>query len=560
MHTATGRARLPSAGASKGAGGTGRHRPTAAALAVSALFAAALPGGAARAQGADFLGSGVTAPPVTLPSSTSAQGTGITAADGSLIPQTVFLPGVRTALTYTDNLNLSPEGQEESDVVFSLTPYVVARGLNPRARYRLGYQMRNLWALQSNESATLRHNLDADGLFALKDDWLWLEARAFMGYYATSLTGPVAADMSAAFNNATPYRYLSVSPFVTGRVGGGASYQLRYFYGYSPTSSGPYVARSTQAVTANLAGLERGAPWNWSLFGEASRREFEITAPRDRQTVLATLYRRINPELSVFGSAAWDYIENVFNDSGEDSGFGPGAGFDWAPDARTSLSANISRRYYGTIGGARFAYSPPGYTMGIAFARSLSTSSRYGLGVIDPVTLTSTSTGTTGALSNETLSALIAQGLIPATSAPITQGLVTDLAYLDNRLSAFWGVRGARNAFTLTAYMLNRDSTSDVVATAGAFVGNLDENGVRAVYQHRFDPRTSFDALADYRTSTSVTNGFETRLLFLVAGMSVRVTRDTTALFGVRRDTQRGEGGSASYTANLAYGGLDMRF
>ena len=88
----------------------------------------------------------------------------------------------------------------------------------------------------------------------------------------------------------------------------------------------------------------------------------------------------------------------------------------------------------------------------------------------------------------------------------------------------------------------------------------LDQKGLTLTYQHSFDARTAFDAAATYGVTDSPARGYRTNVLFLRAGVQTRLTSDTTAFAGVRRDTQQAEGNAAEYTANMLYGALDIRF
>src|SRR5690606_2245638 len=120
-----------------------------------------------------------------------------------------------------------------------------------------------------------------------------------------------------------------------------------------------------------------------------------------------TMYYRLNQELRVFGSLDYEHIERVFDRDGEDSGYGPGAGFDWTPNARTTVGASVSKRYYGTVSSARVAYRTARSTSGLQYSRSILTGSDASLLLYDPQAITS------GQLEgvNPILGSLIATGL-----------------------------------------------------------------------------------------------------------------------------------------------------
>ncbi|MFP5405547.1 MAG: hypothetical protein ACLGHY_04140, partial [Gammaproteobacteria bacterium] len=192
--------------------------------------------------------------------------------------------------------------------------------------------------------------------------------------------------------------------------------------------------------------------------------------------------------------------------------------------------------------------------------------------LFDPMALTTgASLGTSGAV-NPLITDLASRGILLPPGLALSQNLVTDAAVLDRRLTAFYGLSGARNSLTFSGFLTNRTSTVEAASTTtisgfrgsinegGVFSGDLDQRGVIASYQHRFDARSAIDVTVDHRRVSSPTVGFASRLLIMRAGYSTQLTGDTTAFAGVRHSRQRGEHGSASYDENAIYAGVDVRF
>src|SRR5690606_21692913 len=113
-------------------------------------------------------------------------------------------------------------------------------------------------------------------------------------------------------------------------------------------------------------------------------------------------------------------------------------GFEWNPNSRLSISAEVAERYYGTSGSARVAWNTARSTTGIQFTRGIITNADSALLALDPLALTTGPLGTP----NSVLSSLLASGLVLPTGLPITTALITDSAQLQSRLTAFWGLRG----------------------------------------------------------------------------------------------------------------------
>lgn len=495
----------------------------------------------------------------------AAQGTGISIP----IEPPILQLGVRTSATYSDNILLAPSGQEESDWLIEASPRVTARSNSPRANYYLFYEMRNFLRVDSGDSEVARHALNATGSFALVEDRLWLDLAGYMGTATDSVTGPIAVDPSSSLVNTAKIRRFSVSPWYRDRIGNAASYELRYAVAHTGGDAGFALAEIDHTASASIDGIARGAsPWNWRVFGEAQRREFESDVTRDRELAGARIFYRLNPELRVFASAEYERIENVRNADGEDSGYGPGLGFDWAPNQRTRLEASATRRYYGTIADARASYTTLRTTMGFTYSRGIITSSDSSLLFFEPTALTTGPSGSPGA--NSVIDGLVAGGLVPSVATSLTRGLITDAAMRDRRFMLFWGLRGVRNSLTLSGWESKRRPSTDLSALAailapGGGTGTLfseefTEHGLGLTFQHRLDARATIDVVLDQRQTKSADQNFKTRLTTFWIAYMTQLTSRTSAFAGVRAVRQSGEGGPIDYDENAAVLGLDFRF
>lgn len=495
----------------------------------------------------------------------AAQGSGISIP----IEPPVLQFGVRTSATYSDNILLAPSGQEEGDWLIEASPTVTARSNSPRANYYVFYEMRNFWRVDGGETALARHALNATGSFALLEDRLWLDLSGYMGTATDSATGPLSIDPSTSLVNTAKVRRFTVSPWYRDRLGSLATYELRYALGHTGGDAGFALAKVDHSVLASIDGIERGAsPWNWRLFGEAQRREFDSDVSRDRALAGARIYYRLNPDLRVFGSAEYERIEGVRNSDGDDSGFGPGLGFEWAPNPRTRVDGSATRSYFGTVADARATYTTLRSTMGLSYSRGIITSADSSLLFFDPATLTSGAAGPQGTTS--VIDALVAGGVVPAVAESLTQGAITDAAVRDRRVMAFWGLRGVKNSLTFSGWESRRRPTTDISALAailapGGGSGTLfseafTERGLGVAFQHRLDARSTIDVVLDRRENESDDPGFETRLTTLWAFYRTQLTSRTAVFAGYRRVRQSGAGGPVSYDENAGVLGLEARF
>lgn len=493
-----------------------------------------------------------------------AQGSGVAVP----IERPVLFPGVRASATYSDNVLHTRTGKT-GDVILEVSPYIRAQSSAPRASYDVLYQIRNFVRVNEGETNFFRHALNGNGSFALYEDKFWVDLFGYAGTINASANGPIAFDPGASFVNTANIRIFSVSPWYRDRLGNFATYQLRYTATNTSGNTGLTVARLNQSGSAIVDGIDDGSsPWNWRWHGEFQQTQFANDFTRNRRGSGITVYYRLNPELRVFGTYDYDQIDGLRNRDGDDFGYGPGAGFDWRPNSRTTLSASASHRYYGTVSNAQATYTLRRSTMGLTWSRSVLTSADASLLFFDPASITSGGLGNI----NPVMANLIAAGIVLPAGTALTQGLVTDAAVFDRRLTAFYGLQGNTQSLTFSAYYSNRESATTFastmaitgirggITTAGVFTGELRQRGVAINYQHRLDARSRIDVLLNRATVDSTASQADTRLVTLQGGYTTELTRDTTAFGGIRRTQQSSGGGGARYDENAIFGGVDVRF
>jgi len=480
-----------------------------------------------------------------------------------------FSAGVRSSLLWSDNIHHRSTDRDD-DVLLEVSPYLTAQSSSSRAKYRLFYQLRNFARLSDGESRLMRHALNGQGSFALVDDRLGVDLSGYIGTINASASGAISADPASSFTNTSKVRFFRVSPWYRDRLANIGDYELQYSFARSGGNSGFATAKADHRLLASLTSQRSASRWSWRAYAQAQRREFRNGVDLGRGSSGAALYYGVNPWLRVYGTIDYERIERLRNRDGDNSGWGPGAGFDWTPFQRTSVAGSISKRYYGNVGNLQVSHTMQHATMGLRWSRSILTSADASLLMYDPWSLIS-GANSFGAM-NQVLSSLYSAGIILPPDTVFTQGLFTDAAVLDRRLTAFWGLRGARNALTLSGFWSDRESTTEITSNTsisgiqgsstvgGIFVGRLRERGAAANYQYRINRRSTISLGLDRRIHDSPTADFETRWTTWRLGYSTRVTSDLTAFAGMRHTSQSRRNRGSSYDENAVYGGIDLRF
>jgi uncharacterized protein (PEP-CTERM system associated) len=541
------------------------ERSRRVAAAASIALACAAP---AFAQSAGPATGGTGAPGDTTTTGTPGlsgnAGSGISVPDLSGgTPRSVRAPifefGVRSTLGYSDNLELRPPGQEVSETVLAISPYIEARSDAPLAQYSVYYQMSNFARFNDNGTDwDTRHGLNANGSFALYEDNLWLDASAFSGQVATSIEGAMSINQSTSFANVSDYTWYSISPWYQDRLGSWATYNLRYSYAKSGNDDALLLANSDQTASASFTGVDVGRAWNWTWFGTFERDDFGNDVTRDRRNSEARIYYRFNDRFRVFGGAHYEQIDFVFNEDGEDRGWGGAAGFDWNPNSRLSLSGYASNRYYGTVGNASASWNMPRSALGVAYSRALNTSSTPSSLSLDPFALTSNPAGTPSSVTG----ILGDTGVVPPGGIPLNAAYVTDAAVVEDSVTAFWGLRGPSRSLTLSAWLRDSETANQLLGSGGAttrFTGKVRERGSQLLFSQSLAANSRGEIALDYRVNDSPTLDFENRLTTLRALLYNDIGPRTTVFAGIRIARQRATGGGTEYDENAIFGGLDYR-
>lgn len=482
----------------------------------------------------------------------------------------MFTPGVRTSLTLSDNLMYRPPGQERPGLLLEASPYLSARSEAPNAKYQLDYQLRNFMRMGSNSDITLlRHNLRGHGSFALAGDNLWLDLGAFMGRVNATPYGPMSIDPTTNFINSTPYRRFTVAPWYRDTLGDFAAYKLRYEVAHTSGPTSIYIAPWQHRGSASIDGIERGRRWNWHWSGDFTSNRYDGGFTRDRRFSSGTLSYRYSDALEVHGGYVYEQIDGVVDKDGRRYGYGPTVGFRWEPLRRIHLSADVSDRYYGTVGSAKATWTAARHTLGANWSRSVMMGTDPAMLSLDPMSLTSMALGT----DNNFVNQLLARGILIPDGMPIARSWVTDSAMMYRRVNVFWAFRAVHGVLMATLYTADRESltTFDTRALGGirgsgtassmTFEGTILERGFSLHYTHYLDGRVRLENTLDRRQVESPTAGFRNQFTTLRVGIVGQATPTVSAFAGARITRQDAQGRLGSkYDEHAIYGGVDMRF
>jgi uncharacterized protein (PEP-CTERM system associated) len=137
-------------------------------------------------------------------------------------------PRLEVIQTFTDNVTLAPQGQEESDAVTEINPIIQMQGTGRRLNVSLNYRLQSLFYAEDSDRNDVRHQLGAAADVELVKERFFLEAGASVRQANILNTGRVARDNVTVTDNRSDVASVSVEPIWRERWGGYADTELRY--------------------------------------------------------------------------------------------------------------------------------------------------------------------------------------------------------------------------------------------------------------------------------------------------------------------------------------------
>ncbi len=265
-------------------------------------------------------------------------------------------PSIEVREAFSDNVDLGPEGDEESAFISELVPGVKIRSESARVIAAL-----NAFPILRHQTAGEDEGLSLAGGFAglgtveAVEDLFFVDAQASI---SQQVLDSRAADSTANERTVQIYR---VSPYLQNRFGGFAEAEARYrlsqvFADDEATASGGQTSDTTTHAL-NLS-LESGSDFSrlfWamsSLVSEESRTEDDDVSRRE---VDLEMRYAIDRAITLIAAGGYQFFDDG-NPADEVSDPTWRVGFRWRPGPRTDLEATYGQRDDELNANVRFSY------------------------------------------------------------------------------------------------------------------------------------------------------------------------------------------------------------
>lgn len=252
----------------------------------------------------------------------------------------LFESRVQTQLSLSQRSGNGP-GSEQA---FEVSPGVRLVSNAPRAKGFLDYTLTSVSRSENASGENIRHDLNGSGRFEVLRQSFFVDTSATVSRQPVSVFGPQIASATSEVNQAET-RNFSVSPSWVGRLPYSLAYELRHTASTFQSDASGRADSVSQGTRLRLYS-QMSRPLGWSLDLGRTQVRYDGAAPDTTATsATATVSYTVNPALVTRLVAGVESNDQLTAQQEQTSTVG--AGVDWRPTSRTTVSANVFDRYFG---------------------------------------------------------------------------------------------------------------------------------------------------------------------------------------------------------------------
>ncbi|MGL1833005.1 TIGR03016 family PEP-CTERM system-associated outer membrane protein [Rhodocyclaceae bacterium SMB388] len=473
-------------------------------------------------------------------------------------------PRLDTRLTYSDNIDATSTNERSAWIVEvspSIRGGIGREGGRVSTRFNLG-----LSGFQYSTDEGLEDpNLLLDGVAEVEavEDLLFIEMDAsirrdnlstFSGRSSNNLSRNTSDDETRSFGLA-PRLEFALGSYANATV----RYRHEWFSGGGDTLSRERLSEWRADVTSARA----FGPFGWMLNYERADTRYgdsqfdEIT----EESLRATLTYALTPQVQLRGIVGRE--DNDFGLGRSDRNNIVGAGFDWFPTPRTSISATAEDRFFGTGYDVSVSHRRARSSFQLAAGRDVQSSrERFGSVFQDPFF--------NAFFNDPSLIALLPDDLDREDFVRDLLGLAND-SFLSNAffeteyVRATYTLSGVRNSVSFSVFSNDRSrvASSSGLRADDVFLDSdrVESSGGAVSFNRRLGSRSTLNANVT-RTDTESTEGRarETRRYVYSVGYSTNLGARSVAGLTYRHERSDGTDRNDDFTENVISANFGIRF
>jgi uncharacterized protein (PEP-CTERM system associated) len=471
-----------------------------------------------------------------------------------------FRPNVTLSSIYTDNVDLKPSGEADSDMILLAAPGFSLQRETSRLKLEADYQLQALAFAESSSEDRINHELKGLMNAELQPDFLFLDASARLTQVSVDARAPRAMDNVTSTVNRRDAQAYQISPYIHHDLSGYATTLLRYGYEWVDTDGAVEVSE-TNYVDANLSsGRHFGLlSWNLNYFKREDDRGGTFDIEEERSN--ASIAYRVLPSLSLLAEAGRENNDLGSNELAQNGSYWA-AGAAWTPNRYISLSAMDGDRF--TSGTVSLTPSPRsslmvsyrdrdvGFNPGVTWTGRLQHKTRRSVWQLDYFEDTQTSQRLL--LTGPIFDLLNPDGTVGGKFIPHDSLSLTDEIFERKRTQGSVSYQTGKSIIAIAAYREQRN------ILLGSSTDDSNVRGGLAEWTWQFTGLTQSRIRGNWERIDFLSDARQDDFWYLDTMLTRSLSGRTSASLGYRHTRRDSTQATAEYAENRIYATLFMEF
>ena len=299
-----------------------------------------------------------------------------------------FTPSIIGDVTYSNNIGLDPDGEEEEDYIFEINPAFEAKREGPRLSTTFNYLMQNILSVKQGDSNETFHQFFGDAKGEVLRETFFVDAITTFSQQIIDPEGRVSTSNRNRTGNRSDTFAAGISPYWQQRLGNVMQANLRYSYrivNFLDKENANNINNNIQDSREHNVRLDFTDPLQrrltWASRYEWSQIEFEDDRTDKFQSANLTLDYQLSRIIGVFATGGYeknDFERNVSNGKTEGETWEVGVRLE--PTTRDLIEARYGQRFFGNTRGFLWTHTARRITTEFKFFEDLTTGNQTLLG------------------------------------------------------------------------------------------------------------------------------------------------------------------------------------
>jgi len=247
--------------------------------------------------------------------------------------------------TYNDNITLAPSGNEQGDLITSISPGLRLKRKGRRLDLELYYSLQFLRYMDNSDFNDSFRLLNVNSSSEIIDERLFVDFNLRLSPQNTGNTGRTATDNLSVTDDRDDVLSYDISPYWEQRIGNISNIYLRYTR--NKIDSDTLSGSTSDKIEFSLSSGPRFTRFLWDIIFENEKIDNDGGSSTRFTTLRGDLRYLITRKIALKFSLGWD--SNDFSSSGGSvNGSLWSIGAVWNPSTRTSFEATIGERFFGS--------------------------------------------------------------------------------------------------------------------------------------------------------------------------------------------------------------------